>query len=173
MIKKTTTFTLGIIFSIGLCTSMPLQANWFSRSNAGADIIAILHDGFKGILASRTTADVVIKTLTKADPQVGELIEALLEFLLKEFKKDSTLIHDKNRSALLVEEFCIKYFVKLGAVKTFQYKGILERLKTEFTIYTPEEFYTVICTLHTLPEIDDKAKAVIGAMQSLEMQKHQ
>jgi hypothetical protein len=171
MIKKTTTFALGIIFSIGLCTSVSLEASFFSRSNAGADIIAILHDGFKGILANQTSADVVIKKLKKSDHEIGNLIEKLLEFLLIEFKKDSTLIHDKKRSGKIVEEFCIKHFIKLGAIKSIQYKGILERLKNEFSVYTPEDFYTVICTLHTLPDIDEETKAMLGAVHSLEIQK--
>lgn len=175
MIRKTTTFSLGMIFSLGLATattSLNAAIPFFSCSNKdkGADIIEVLHQGFTGILNGVTDADAVIVIIKKKDAEVGNLIEALLKFLVKEFKNDSNLRHDKKRSGVIIEDFCIKYFAKLGIVKSIQYKGILDRLKIEFSKYTPEQFNAVIHTLHNTLNLEDnsKQKAVAGVSCSLQ-----
>jgi hypothetical protein len=172
MIKKTTTFALGMIFSIGLCTvSMPLHAKKgiLSDSNKGANIVETLQKGFTRVLKGETTAHFVVNDLTEIDKELGDLINALLKYLVEEFKKDSTLVHDEERCKTLIKNFCIK---KLGLAKALRHSGTLQLLAKKFATYSPEDFCRVIYTINDKSidiSLEGKENILAGVQHSLEL----
>lgn len=167
MIKNTTTFTLGMILSIVLCTTpVSLKGHIFSRNAPAGDIIGAIDTGLQEVLDDHINADEATQNIKNLDEKVGDLIDKLLKYLVEEFTADSGLIHNKVLSGQKIQKFCIDYFAKLGAIKSIQYSALLMKLKEEFKKYTPEQFYKVVMTSRHAKHLQNDVKA-LAALQSL------
>lgn len=144
MITKTTKFKLKYIFLIGLM-SASLNAGIAKRLLLPSDkkFLQVVDTGFNDILQGSATVEEVIERAKEIDPRIAGLVDSLIEYLLKEIEKNSNLIHDKEKVAIMSRQFCTG---KLGLVLTARYGALLDTLQDNFLKYTPHEFKQVLMT---------------------------